>query len=70
VHLQFRGNEGQIDAEEAEMAPLCEDQFARVPPFRPEPETNHVTAALDVLQKADRPVIVAGGGVRASGAAR
>src|SRR5579871_3050384 len=38
VHLQFRGNEGQIDAEEAEMEPLCEPQFSRVPPFRPEPD--------------------------------
>src|ERR1700676_1758921 len=38
VHLQFRGNEGQVDAEEAEMEPLCEPQFARIPPFRPEPE--------------------------------
>ena len=27
VHLQFRGNEGQVDAEEAEMEPLCEPQF-------------------------------------------
>lgn len=70
VHLQFRGNEGQIDQEEADMEPLCEDQFARVPPFRPEPEMSRVMAALDILQKADRPVIVAGGGVRASGAAR
>ena len=70
VHLQFRGNEGQIDLEEAEMEPLCENQYASVPPFRPEPEANRVMAALDVLQKADRPVIVAGGGVRASGAAR
>src|SRR3982074_1806577 len=33
VHLQFRGNEGQIDAEEAELAPLCEPQFAHVPPL-------------------------------------
>src|SRR5450759_251740 len=69
VHLQFRGNEGQIDAEEAEMEPLCEPLFARVPPFRPEPEAGTLLAALDALQKADRPVIVAGGGVRASGAA-
>jgi acetolactate synthase-1/2/3 large subunit len=68
VHLQFRGNEGQIDAEEAEMEPLVEPQFARVPPFRPEPDLNSVLAALKVLQEADRPVIVAGGGVRASGA--
>lgn len=70
VHLQFRGNEGQIDQEEADMEPLCEQRFASVPPFRPEPEISSVMAALDVLQKAERPVIVAGGGVRASGAAR
>src|SRR5215469_11702869 len=68
VHLQFRGNEGQIDAEEAEMEPLCEPQFSRVPPFRPEPEQASVPAALNALQAAERPVIVAGGGVRASGA--
>jgi acetolactate synthase I/II/III large subunit len=69
VHLQFRGNEGQIDAEEAEMEPLCEPQFARVPAFRPRPDEASVRAALAHLQEALRPVIVAGGGVRASGAA-
>jgi acetolactate synthase-1/2/3 large subunit len=68
VHLQFRGNEGQIDAEEAEMEPLCEPQFSRIPPFRPEPDQASVVAALNALQAAERPVIVAGGGVRASGA--
>ena len=68
VHLQFRGNEGQIDQDEAEMAPLCEPQFARVPPFRPEVERSSVLAALKLLQEAERPVVVAGGGVRASGA--
>jgi len=70
VHLQFRGNEGQVDVEEAEMEALVEAQFSRVPPFRPEPEAAHVKAALDVLQGATRPIIVAGGGVRASGAGR
>src|SRR6202453_4665005 len=69
VHLQFRGNEGQIDAEEAEMEPLCEPQFSRVPAFRPEPDETSVRAALQILQNVARPVIVAGGGVRASGAA-
>ena len=68
VHLQFRGNEGQVDVEEAEMETLVETQFARVPPFRPEPEAAHVKAALEILQKAERPIIVAGGGARASGA--
>jgi acetolactate synthase-1/2/3 large subunit len=68
VHLQFRGNEGQLDVEEAEMEALIESQFARVPPFRPEPTQAAVAHALDLLEKAERPVIVAGGGVRASGA--
>jgi acetolactate synthase-1/2/3 large subunit len=68
VHLQFRGNEGQVDAEEAELEPLCEPQFSRVPPFRPLPEEVSLRAALGHLEAAERPVIVAGGGVRASGA--
>src|SRR5512138_3083523 len=33
VHLQFRGNEGQIDLEEAEMDPVVEPLFSRIPPF-------------------------------------
>src|SRR5665811_1965445 len=70
VHLQFRGNEGQLDVEEAEMEALVEAQFACVPPFRPEPEAAHVKAALDLLQGATRPIIIACGGVRASGAGR
>jgi acetolactate synthase-1/2/3 large subunit len=70
VHLQFRGNEGQIDLDEAEMEPLIEPLFARVPPFRPQPDQASVLAALKHLQGAERPVIVAGGGVRASGAAQ
>src|SRR5438045_3059723 len=53
VHLQFRGNEGQIDLEEAEMEPLCEEQFARVPPFRPAPDGDAVAKALALLQLAD-----------------
>src|SRR5262249_32648234 len=68
VHLQFRATEGQIDVEGAEMEALVERQFAHVPPFRPAPEQAHVQAALDLLQQAERPIIVAGGGVRASGA--
>ncbi|HET9717968.1 MAG TPA: thiamine pyrophosphate-binding protein [Pseudolabrys sp.] len=70
VHLQFRGNEGQIDIEEAEMEPLVEPQFSRIPPFRPEPEAAHVKAALELLQRSQRPIIVAGGGARISGAGK
>ena len=68
VHLQFQGNEGQIDAGEAEMEVYCEEQFASLPPFRPAAPDTDLTRALDLLRAAERPVIVAGGGVRASGA--
>ncbi|HET9577170.1 MAG TPA: thiamine pyrophosphate-binding protein [Usitatibacter sp.] len=70
VHLQFRGNEGQVDQEELEFDGIAEKQFAQVPPFRPEPDAASVRAALKLLQEAQKPIIVAGGGVRASGAAR
>src|SRR5712692_7895462 len=65
VHLQFRGNEGQVDAEEAEMEVLCEPQFAKVPPFRPQPDPHDLKKILQLLQEALKPVIIAGGGVRA-----
>src|SRR5487761_1624141 len=69
VHLQFRGNEGQVDVEEAEMEPLVEPLFARVPAFRPQPDEAVLVQAIELLRRAQRPVLVAGGGVRASGAA-
>ena len=47
------------------MEVLCEEVFARVPPFRPEPAIEQVRAALAHLEAAERPVLVAGGGVRA-----
>jgi acetolactate synthase-1/2/3 large subunit len=68
VHLQFRGNEAQIDAEEADMEALVEEAFASLPPYRPEPSDAAVRDALAAIEAAERPVIVAGGGVRASGA--
>src|SRR5438270_3075996 len=46
VHLQFRGNEGQLDQEEAEMAPLVEKQYAQIPPHRPAPDSSEVKGAL------------------------
>ncbi|HEY1288862.1 MAG TPA: thiamine pyrophosphate-binding protein [Burkholderiales bacterium] len=69
VHLQLRGNEGQLDAEEAELDPLVEPQYAAVPPWRPAADEKDLKALLEHLESAARPVIVAGGGVRASRAA-
>ena len=45
VHLQFRGNEGQVDLEECEAEALTEELFASVPPFRPAPEDSPVQKA-------------------------
>ncbi len=70
VHLQFQGNEGQIDRGEADMEVYVEKDFDHVPPFRPEPEMERVKAAVNILSEAKKPIIVAGGGVRASGAGR
>src|SRR5262249_35844063 len=62
------GNEGRVEAGGGERDRLGEPQFAGVPPYRPMPDDASVMAALKHLQESQRPVIVAGGGVRASGA--
>lgn len=69
VHLDLEGIAGQaVVDQEADLEVVVEAQFAQVPPFRPEAETEKVTAVLQLLSQARRPVIVAGGGVTASGA--
>ncbi len=64
VHLQLQGNEGQLDAKTGVLDDVVEPEFAVIPPFRPRPDDEAVRAALALLQAAERPVIVAGGGVR------
>ncbi len=49
---------------------VVEEPFTRVPPFRPEPDSTTIQAAIRLLLEAKRPVVVAGGGVTASGAGR
>jgi acetolactate synthase-1/2/3 large subunit len=66
VHLQMQGLHGQVANAEAEMTPLVEVQFARVPPFRPVPEQVRINEAAHLLRSAKRPIIVAGGGVAMS----
>ena len=66
AHVRLAGNEGQIDLEEGDLDPWVERGFAAVPSARPLPDPQDVTAALDLLDRAQRPVIVAGGGVRTS----
>jgi acetolactate synthase I/II/III large subunit len=68
VYLQVQGHLGEMAEQEAELDPLVEEQFSRVPAFRPEPEMDRVRAAAALLATAERPLIVAGGGVVRSGA--
>jgi acetolactate synthase-1/2/3 large subunit len=68
VHLQIQGNEGQLDTQETDAEPLVETGFSRVPAVRPAPDDDSITTALRLLAAAARPVLVAGGGVRSSGA--
>jgi acetolactate synthase I/II/III large subunit len=70
VHLQIQGNEGQLDRQVGVLDDIVEPEFAAVPPLRPRPDDESVRAALALLEAAARPVLVAGGGVRWSGAGR
>jgi acetolactate synthase I/II/III large subunit len=69
VHLEMRGSHGHVVEEEGELELIVEAPFLQYPAFRPEPEGERVREAARVLIEAQRPVIVAGGGVTASQAA-
>lgn len=68
VHLQLRGPLGNVAEIEAELTTLVEDDFKRAPAFRAEPDAARVAQVAQMLAKAERPIIVAGGGVATSGA--
>jgi acetolactate synthase-1/2/3 large subunit len=66
VHLRIQSHLGQITEQEAELEPLVEPGYVCAPAFRPEPEMQRVRDALAAIAAAQRPVIVAGGGVMTS----
>jgi acetolactate synthase I/II/III large subunit len=68
VHLQIGGHHAESIMTEAELELLVEDRFMRVPAYRPAADETQVAQALRLLDAAERPVIVAGGGVAWSGA--
>ena len=71
VHLDLQGISGDVVSDgEADLEVIVEAAFAQRPAFRPEPEPRLVRDAAQVLAGARRPVIMAGGGVTASGAQR
>ena len=68
VHLELRGNAGQLLEREADFDLVFEERFRQFPAFRPEAEPAAVKAAVARLAQAAKPIIVAGGGTVASGA--
>jgi acetolactate synthase-1/2/3 large subunit len=66
VHMRLKGSHGQGIEMEADLQPMVEPEFGTVPPFRPVADDARVRAAVDLLAKAARPIIVAGGGVMSS----
>ncbi len=70
VHLQIQNRGGQMTEQEADLDLLVEKAYECAPALRPDPDMRRVREALTVLEKARKPVIVAGGGVVRSGAQR
>jgi len=68
VHLDFPGLEGEFETQETELEVIAEKTFSRIPAFRTVPMEADLEAAERVLTAAEKPVIVAGGGVNASSA--
>ena len=68
VHLQIRGPHGNSSYAKAELDMIPEPRFGQVPPFRPVADSAAIAQAAELLMSAQRPIIVAGGGVVSSGA--
>ena len=69
THLDLQGIDGSrvVDVE-ADLQVDVDTMFAGIPPFRPTADQASIDNALNLLLQAQRPVIVAGGGVTASDA--
>lgn len=68
VNLQLFGNHGQLEDHIGDLDVRVEENFTQVPAFRPSPDRESVKEAARHIMKAKRPIIVAGGGTRLSGA--
>lgn len=72
VHLELQGITGNVLDGEIEYDPdtdvMAEKRFVATPPFRPRAEPDEVAKAIEILTTARRPIILAGNGVRVSGA--
>ena len=69
AHIELANHHGDaLELLEGELDSSADERFRQLPPFRPSPDEADVVRAAELLASAKRPVIVAGGGVRYSGA--
>ena len=68
AHLELAGHLGDLEQEAADLEVIAEPQFGRVPPLRTAPDPQTCERPPELLGEASRPIIVAGGGARTSGA--
>ncbi len=70
VHLDLLGHNGRaLESAEEAFNITVEEPYTRYPPHRPAPDDYSIQQTADTITTAERPVIVAGGGVRISSAA-
>ena len=67
-HIDLTGVTGEIITNEADLEVIAEAQYMQIPSYRPEPDSNSIKNAINLLIKAKKPIIIAGGGANISGA--
>lgn len=68
VHLELPGRLGEQVQGEGDFEIIVEERFTHFPAYRTAPDPREVERAVALLAAAERPVIVAGGGITASDA--
>lgn len=68
VHLELPGRLGEQVQGEGDLEIIVEERFTHFPAYRTAPDPREVERAVALLAAAERPVIVAGGGITASDA--
>ena len=66
VHLRMKGRHGNVLEDDFDIELAFESKYSRCPALRPEANIDDIKLAVGRLTEAERPVIVAGGGVIAS----
>lgn len=68
AHIELAGHLGELELEEADLELIAESDYTQVPAWRSPADPEAVSKVARLLEQAERPVIVAGGGVRTSAA--